>query len=91
MTTKEIPVACALTDRELQARRKDYLDRAAARLIEQTETAAGFSFKFPLGSAMLRDLAEIIYLERRGCPLLDFALSLEAGSDHVTLALGGMK
>lgn len=88
---KEIPVACGLTDKELQARRKDHLDKAAALLVDSTESENGIRFRFPLETAVLQNLAEIIDLERQCCPFLNFKLSLEAGNDFVTLELTGQE
>jgi hypothetical protein len=85
----EIPVACCLTDKELQARRRDYLDKAAESLIEATEISDGYIYKFPLKPAILQDLAEIIDLERRCCPFLNFRLTVRSGTDHVSLELTG--
>lgn len=84
-----IPVACYLTDQELQARCKNYLDKAAEFLIGATEIEDGFIYKFPLKPAALRDLAEIIDLERQCCPFLNFRLSVESGADFVTLEITG--
>ena len=85
----EIPVACRLTDKELQARRKNYLDKAAESLIDSAELSDGFVFRFPLADATLHTLAEIIDLERKCCPFLSFRLVLEAGNDFVSLELTG--
>lgn len=85
----EIPVACYLTDKQLQARRKNYLDKAAARLIDSAELGDGFAFRFPLEKSVLMDLIEIIDLERQCCPFLNFRLALEAGKDYVALELTG--
>ena len=38
----EIPIACYLTDKQLQARRKNYLDKAAEFLVDSTELPDGF-------------------------------------------------
>ncbi len=89
--SETIPIACYLTDKELQVRRKNYLDKAAARLIDSTELADGFRFRFPLENSVLQDLAEIIDLERKCCPFLNFKLSLDAGKDFVSLELTGAK
>ncbi len=85
----EIPVACYLTDKELQARRKNYLDKAAASLIDSTELPNGFVFRFPLEESMLQNLAEIIDLERKCCPFLNFKLILKAGNNFISLELTG--
>ena len=85
----EIPIACYLTDKELQARRKNYLDKAAEFLVDSTELPDGFVYRFPLAESMLQNLAEIIDLERKCCPFLNFKLSLEAGKDFFLLELTG--
>lgn len=84
-----IPIACYLTDKELQARRKNYLDKAAESLIDSAELSDGFVYRFPLAGSTLQNLAEIIDLERKCCPFLNFRLSLESGSDLVSLELTG--
>ena len=85
----EIPVACYLTDKQLQARRKNYLDKAAESLIDSAESSDGFVFRFALRESILQDLAEIIDLERKCCPFLNFRITLEAGSNFVSLELTG--
>ena len=87
--SEAVPIACYLTDKELQVRRRDYLDKAPASLIEADELPNGFSYRFPLEESTLRDLAEIIDLERKCCPFLDFRLVLNAGNDFVSLELTG--
>lgn len=86
---KEIPVACYLTGTELQARRKKYLDKAAESLIDSAELSDGFVYRFPLAGSTLQTLAEIIDLERKCCPFLNFRLILEAGQDFFSLELTG--
>ena len=86
---EEIPIACALTGSELQIRRKDYLEKIAGSLIDFEELKGGFSYRFPSEKAVLLDLVNIIDLERKCCPFLDFKLTLEAGKDFVSLELTG--
>ena len=87
--TAEIPVACFLTDKELQQRRTDHLNKIAASLVDFKELENGFSYRFPIEKSMLQDLIEVIELERKCCPFLDFKLIIEAGSDFVSLELTG--
>jgi hypothetical protein len=89
--TREIPIACALTDSELQLRRKDYLNKIAASLAGFKELESGFSYRFPLQERILQDLAEIVDLERQCCPFLSFKIILEAGNNFVSLELTGAK
>jgi hypothetical protein len=53
-----MPVACYLTDRELQQRRKNYLDKAAESLIDSAELSDGFVFRFRLKESKPEDLAK---------------------------------
>jgi hypothetical protein len=85
----EIPIACYLTDQQLQARRKNHFDKTAELLVGSTEIVNGFIYKFPLRSPILQDLAEIIDLERQCCPFLNFKLTVESGTDFVSLELTG--
>jgi hypothetical protein len=85
----EIPIACYLTDKQLQERRKNYLDKAAESLMDSAELSDGCVFRFRLGESMLEDLAKIIELERRCCPFLNFRLILEAGENFVALEMTG--
>lgn len=85
----QILMVCALTDRELQKRRKDFLDKVAESLIDSAEIENGFRFRFPLEDSILQDLAEIIDLERKCCPFLNFSLNLQAGNEFVSLELTG--
>lgn len=87
--TREIPIACYLTDKELQQRRQDYLNKIAASLVDFKELENGFSYRFPIEKSLLSDLVEVIDLERKCCPFLDFKLISEAGSDLVSLELTG--
>jgi hypothetical protein len=87
--TRKIPVACFLTDRQLQARRRDYLDKIRPSLADFAELENGFSYRFPYREKILQDLAEIVDLERQCCPFLNFKLTVEAGNDLVTLELTG--
>ena len=88
---QEIPIACALTDRELQQRRRLFLDKIASSLLDFKELESGFSYRFPLKEMILQDLAEIIDLERKCCPFLNFKLILEAGNNFVSMELTGAK
>jgi len=87
--TAEIPIACFLTDKQLQQRRTDHLNKIAALLVDFKELENGFTYRFPVERSTLQDLAEVIDLERKCCPFLNFNLIIEAGSEHVSLELTG--
>jgi hypothetical protein len=87
----EIPIACTLTNKELQERRKNVLSGLAENLIEVQELENGFSYRFPVKDAVLQDLANVIALERKCCPFLSFKLIVEAQNDFVSLELSGQE
>ena len=87
--TQNIPIACMLTDKELQERRKNYLAKTAHFLIGVDELDNGFVYKFPVEDSILQDLITVINLERKCCPFLNFKLVLESGKTEVLLELTG--
>ena len=87
--TEEIPIACSLTDKELQQRRKNVLVKITESLIDFEELADGFRYRFPAEDVVLQNLMTVINLERKCCPFLNFKLNLEAGKDFVSLDLTG--
>lgn len=87
----EIPIACSLTDKELQERRKNVLEKAAQSLTSVRELNDGFSYQFPAEDSILEDLITVINLERKCCPFLNFKLSIEAQNGFVSLELTGQK
>ena len=89
METESLPVACSLTDSELQERRKEVLGQAKAAIIGKTETESGFIFKFSSSSERITALANLIALEHLCCPFLKFRLTVEPGDGPVSLELSG--
>jgi hypothetical protein len=86
---QKIPIACMLTDKELQERRKNYLAKTAQFLIGIQELENGFSYKFPVEDSILEDLITVINLERKCCPFLNFKLVLESQNNEFLLVLTG--
>jgi hypothetical protein len=89
MIDDTIPVACYLTDTELRRRRADYLDKIAGSLVESEELENGFKYRFRLADKFIGTLAEVIDLERKCCPFLNFRMSVESGKEFVSLELTG--
>ena len=86
---QEIPIACSLTDPELQERRKTVLQKIERYLIRVNELENGFSYRFPAEDSILQELVTVINLERKCCPFLNFNLTVEAQSEFVSLELTG--
>lgn len=89
MSGLELPVACNLTDAELQERRTEVLQKAGQAVLEVKETKNGYAYRFPSDDGWLNELAHIISLERRCCSFLDFRLTVEAGNGPIWLELTG--
>src|SRR3712207_4327548 len=84
-----LPIACTLTDKELQMRRETVLRQVAAHLIDSRELKNGFSYRFPADDDLLQELINVINLERKCCPFLNFKLIVESNSETSMLELTG--
>lgn len=80
---------CELTEDQLRRRKSLILQKLSRSLIGFDELENGFSYRFSAEDAVLRELTEIVNLERKCCPFLDFKLFLAAGSDEIRLELTG--
>ena len=89
MERATIPIACTLTENELRERRENVLKKLSGSLIDFEELENGFSYRFPADDALLLDLVNVINLERKCCPFLNFKLTIESGNDQVSLAMTG--
>ena len=89
MEAENLPVACSLTNSELQERRKEVLARAKAAVIGKKETENGFIFQFSSSSERITALANLIAQEHLCCPFLSFRLTVEPGDGPVSLELSG--
>ena len=88
MEIKDLPVACSLTDSELQQRRKEVLLQTKAAMIGMQETESGFLYEFASSSERITTIANLIALEHECCPFLSFRLTVEPG-DSLSLELSG--
>lgn len=84
-----LPIACTLSDKELQTRRETVLRQVAAHLIDFQELENGFSYRFPADDDVLRQLINVINLERKCCPFLNFKLIVESQNETVAFELTG--
>jgi hypothetical protein len=89
MEADNLPVACSLTDSELQERRREVLGQAKAAMIGMKETESGFLYQFSASSERITALANLIALEHQCCPFLSFRLTVEPGEAPVSLELSG--
>ena len=82
-------VACRLSAPELRAREAGLLSSIAARVEERVEIDEGLRLRFAVSDAVLRDLVELVTLERQCCPFLRFALTVEPAGGPLWLELSG--
>jgi hypothetical protein len=81
-------IACALDPAKLEER-KGVLWEILARAIERIATADGYQFSFDGETVSLKELMDVISLERKCCPFLRFVLTVEPGDGPVRLQLSG--
>jgi hypothetical protein len=83
------PIACTLSDAELQERRKTVLSDVVGKIIQMRDLESGFAYQFP--STYLPTLAEIIRFERQCCPFLTFRIIAEPNNAPIWLEVIGPK
>lgn len=84
-----LPIACSLTDSELQERRRGALQTILAAVLEVRELDDGFACRFPLVGDCLLELARLVELERQCCPFLRFRITAEPGENSAWLEMSG--
>ena len=83
------PIACNLTNAELQERRRTVLETLRSAVLEVKELADGFAYSFPSEGDRFPELAAMVDLERQCCPFLQFRLTVAAGHGPLTLEITG--
>src|SRR5262245_44389497 len=86
---ENLTVACSLTGSELQERRNRLLEKVGAAIEETKELENGLAYRFPSDESWINELANLVTLERRCCPFLQFDLRLEPGEGPIWLELTG--
>jgi hypothetical protein len=84
-----LPIASELTNAELQERRATVLARIRQSVERVEEIKNGFAFFFSSDGDRLKELANLIDLERRCCTFLRFSLTVEPGGGQLILAITG--
>jgi hypothetical protein len=84
----ELPIACTLTESELQERRRTVLDAIRAKAIDVQAIADGYSYRFSSSPELLAQLTQLIELERQCCQFLTFKLIVVPGQP-ITLEVSG--
>jgi hypothetical protein len=83
MSTPEPAFACDLSQlsAEQRAREKALLAHFKTLVTAITESADGYRFRVPASQEALRDVGELLALERLCCPFLEFALEVSAAPE----------
>src|SRR5438046_9098614 len=84
-----LPVACSLTNAELQERRHDVLQKARSAVAEGRELENGYAYCFPADEKWLAELTTLVSLERQCCRFLRFVITVESGNGPIWLEMTG--
>jgi hypothetical protein len=85
----DLPIACELTSAELQQRRETVLESMRRSVTRVEAVERGFAYYFSSDGDRLKELANLIDLERRCCPFLRFTRTVEAGGGQLILEITG--
>ena len=85
---REIPIACALSGKDLDGRRDEVQDLIAAA-DEVAELPDGYAFRFPAEDPWPARLLTFVQGERRCCPFFAFEIAFEPGLGPLWLRLRG--
>lgn len=84
-----LPIACSLTDNELQERRRSVLQKVRSAVIDVRELENGYAYCFPAEGEWLTELARVVSLERQCCSFLRFCITVEPGDGPIWLEMTG--
>lgn len=88
-SSRELPIACKLTDAE-QGKRREELSREIFSGCEATnELDDGYEFVFPAGADWVQKLVHFVVSERECCPFFTFEMIFEPGGGPVSLRVRG--
>jgi hypothetical protein len=85
---EDVPLACSLTEAELQVRGAEnatLFDRA----LETQELADGYRFAFPAEESNVAALVQFVLAERACCPFFTFELTFPSPHESIWLTIRG--
>jgi hypothetical protein len=87
----ELPIACALSVLTPQERTREgeLLEEHHASIRERRERPDGYSYRYPKEAALFVRMAELVSLEHRCCPFLDFRLEWAGAEESPWLHIIG--
>ena len=89
MVETNLPIACTLSESELEQRRREVLQRVRDAVSSVEELEHGFIYKFTAAPGRIDELGNLIALEHACCPFLRFSLTIEPGDGAISLELTG--
>jgi hypothetical protein len=84
-----LPIACSLTDSELQERRRGILQKVRSAVVEVREIEDGYAYCFAFTGQQLTELAKLVDLEHQCCPFLRFCVTVESNNGPIWLEMTG--
>jgi len=87
--TDELPIACTLSGPELREREATTLAALRAQVRHVDSRPDGYALELATSDEVIAAAAALIQLERRCCPFLRWALTVEPGGGPVQLAVTG--
>lgn len=85
----EFPILLSLGPNELHIRNDSLLTGLSDRALSVMPRDKGLTMKFAGSRLILRAIADMIDVERRCCPFLNFRVEVEARYDEVWLDISG--
>lgn len=89
MSDSTSPVACTLNDAEFREREQMILQKLRQAALERREIPDGYAFRFASADDLFKEIVEMIILERKCCPFLEFKITLAAAGGDIRLEITG--
>ncbi len=91
MSANESTIVCRLGvfTPEERAREGELLQQQRGAALEVRERSDGYSFRYPSDPAFFVRMAELVTLEHRCCPFLDFRIEWSGAEEHPWLHITG--
>ncbi len=89
MSDLNLPIACSLTDSKFRERRNNVLRKVGQSILEVREIENGYTYRFPSDDDSLTEVTNLVRLERKCCPFLQFRIIIESGNSNIWLELTG--
>ncbi|HEY2932807.1 MAG TPA: hypothetical protein VGK99_13770 [Acidobacteriota bacterium] len=85
----ELPIACTLTEVQLQERRRTVLDSVGSAIESVEPLPEGYQYTFAPDAGILMLLSHLVSLESQCCRFLTFKIVVEAGGGPIILEVTG--